>query len=223
MITLLVFTNGRDELLKATLDSFQEKVSGPVSRVIINDDTGDSKHLAWLISNVAFTLPSVETVEFTSSDNAGFAGAIRNGWKTYLLGEQTPFIFHLEDDFIFNREVDLWEMMQILDTDSKLAQLALMRQPWNAAEIEAGSLYRLHPGSFTWRTGYCVHDMWFTTNPSLYTRSLVRSIDWPITRYSEGRFTQACRELGYHFGYMGRYDDNPWVTHIGNERVGHGY
>ncbi len=228
MITLMVFTNGRDDLLERTLCSFMENVNGPITKLIINDDTGDLEH--WkMLNKIDIAFETLESMEVLQSNRAGFNGAIRNAWAHYRANDPTPFVFHLEDDFIFNREIDLWEMMGLLDSEASLAQVALMRQPWNQTERDAGSLYKLFRTEFKQITHtaskWVEHNMWFTTNPSLYKRELVRAFDWPEGNFSEGNFTHKVREEGYHFAYMGSIVDDPWVTHIGYERASssHGY
>ena len=66
------------------------------------------------------------------------------------------------------------------------------------------------------------HDLFFTTNPSLYRRSLLDN-QWPEGPQSEGRFTGWMRDLGYRFAYLGEGSDPPWVHHIGDERAGKDY
>lgn len=237
MITLCVFTHGRYGYLSATLESFFKMTTGPVTNVIINDDSRNPK-----ISTNDFKLnnPTIESFRILQSRGFGFAGAIANVWEWLYISDwyQNPFIFHLEDDFIFNRKVDLWEMMGLLDSQPHLAQLALMRQPWNQAEKMAGSLYKVPGFEFEQKQGkyrkhrielqgddtWVEHNNWFTTNPCMYRRELVKEFDWPLGDQSEGIFTAKLREAGYRFGYLGTLEDEPWVTHIGSDRGdGHGY
>lgn len=230
MITLMIFTHGRDRLLQKTIDSFNRNVTGPITRVIVNDDSiVRHNHLCDIVH---IRNKNVASCSFLKSGGIGFAGAIANAWEYFYLYPETPYIFHLEDDFIFNREIDLWQMMGIMDSQPQLAQLALMRQPWNEQEKEAGSLYRLNFESFHNKRNYIhdamdrwvEHDLWFTTNPCLYPRQLVKEFDWPQCDHSEGIFTHTLLERGFKFGYVGTKEDEPWVTHIGNDRFhGKGY
>lgn len=224
MITLVVFTHGRTDYLQQTIKSFGHKALGPITDLVINNDSHDSRFCPD-IEFEGYAFKNLRKVHYLESDGAGFAGAIANAWEYLHLGNaDNPYIFHLEDDFLFNRQIDLWEMMVILDSHSYMAQLALMRQPCNLEEAKAGSLYELHKGCFTTHVGFSEHDLWFTTNPCMYRRELIREFDWPLEEGSEGKFTIKLREAGYKFGYMGKLDDKPWVTHIGVDRAnGKGY
>jgi hypothetical protein len=108
----------------------------------------------------------------------------------------------------------------------------LKRQAWNDAERSAGGFMQIDPASYVQCAQYdgdqtlawVEHRLFFTTNPSLYRRSLILEADWPDSEQSEGMFTHLLREdPDARFGYWGRRDDEPWVHHIGVERIGTGY
>lgn len=247
MITLLVMTNGRKECLLKTMQSANEMLIGPIRRVLVNDDSADKDYYQWLNRNFCFTNgdigksivnPCMTRIQ-SVTECQGFGGAIINAWETIKTRcyTDTQFVFHLEDDFIFTRPVDLWEMMATLDSNPFLSQVALQRQPWNEAEKAAGSIYNSRPGAFQqkrpmvidqpWRssnlTGWIEHTEFFTTNPSLYRRSMLFGYPWPTGTGSEGNYSAHLRECGFKFGYWGNLTDDPWVIHIGNERVGKNY
>ena len=232
MITLLIFTHGRDLCLKQTLESFADNVKGPITDVVINDDSPEPRDLS-----IFEYFPRETTVTYLRSGGVGFGRAINKTWNFVKGNIHRPFIFHLEDDFTFNEEIDLWQMMGILDYNPNLVQLALMRQPYNDVEMAAGSLYELHRDSFESVTNtylypggfhlpiegqdkWVEHDMWFTTNPSLYRRELVQEFEWPICDHSEGFMSFELVRKGFKFGYLGTTEDPPKVTHIGNDRMG---
>jgi hypothetical protein len=115
-----------------------------------------------------------------------------------------------------------------LEFRPQLMQLALLRQPWNEAEIEAGGIIQQNPDAFEqhqfgdsiyWNE----HTEFFTTNPSLYRTSMIHEFQWPTGRRSERKFSDMALQAGWKFGYWGHKDGNPWVEHIGDERVGTGY
>lgn len=221
MIALLVMTDGR-ETIHDTLASWRANVSGPVSEWWIHDDTGDPAHAAELRGRY----PEFEVVE--TAGRSGFGGAIRNAWATLRAGSGAPFVFHLEDDFTFNRPVDLGNLVEVLNTCPHLQQLAFRRQPWNDAERAAGGIIEQHPGDYCaclLRPGveWLEHRRFFTTNPSLYRRELLAR-DWPEGAQSEGRFGVELFADPLKFaGYWGPRHSPPWVHHIGNVRHGIGY
>lgn len=215
MISLLVFTNGRRECLRRTIESARAMLDGPIGYRLMVDDACDPMFAAHLDE----TYPDFHRVHHAT--RAGFAGAIQSGWNH--APECFEWIFHLEDDFVFQRRVDLRAMIETLDPDPKLVQLALKRQPWNEIERERGTVYR---------DGFEQHEKphphirqraYFTTNPSLYHRRLTAK-GWPQCPQSEGIFThRLLADVDVRFGYWGRLDDAPWVEHVGDQRVGTGY
>lgn len=236
MIALLVITDGRRDCITQTIPSALAMLEGPITSRVIYDDSGDPEHRAWL----ADTFPTFEII-WHPDGRQGFGGAIRTAW-THLATGPEPFIFHLEDDFTFNRPVKLKAMAGVLASNDTVIQLALRRQPWNQHERLAGGVVEQHPDDYTdvnlWddtnRMAYgledprlhpvLLHRLFFTTNPSLYRRSLCEQ-GWPTGSASEGVFTHQMLQAdpAAVFGYWGARDSGEWVTHIGKERVGVGY
>lgn len=221
MITLVVFTDGRDHIYQA-LPSALEHLDGPITRKIIYDDSGDALNRACL----ADTFPEF-VVAHHEDGRQGFGGAIRFMWK-HLVYDDNPFVFHLEDDFLFDRDVDLEAMIDVMAERPELVQLALRRQAWSDVERAAGGVVEANPtGFFDCHDGtndWLEHTNFFTTNPCLYRRSLCAQ-GWPPDPFSEGQFGIQLRERlqGCVFGYWGARDSGTWVEHIGRERVGNGY
>lgn len=218
MIALLVMTDGRDDLLARTLDSAEQNLRGPITRRVIHTDNGmqHRRDLAlrygdWLV---------------IGGKRRGFGGAIDRAWKA-LEGTPERFVFHLEDDFTFNRPVDLTAMMAVLHSDPKLHQLCLRRQPWNEVEQKAGGIVESWPDAYTERSNahgtWLEHRLFFSTNPSLYRLSLTAG-GWPTGARSEGRFSEALfTDPEARCGFWGSRDSGEAVCHIGTNRVGVSY
>lgn len=221
MITLLVVTDGRAGLLERTLNTFEQGVTqAPISRrIVVNDCPGDPDHEAW-----------IDTLGFDvhlrpQTGRRGFAGAIRAGWEA--IGDNTDYVFHLEDDFVFTRHVDLVALARVLDDHPELVQMALRRQAWNDEEIAAGGIVETHPDQYQDCTDgfhwWLEHRMFFTTNPSLYP-GWVRDRGWPEGPHSEGRFGQTLfLDAELRSAFWGRREDPPWVLHTGAVRTGTGH
>jgi hypothetical protein len=221
-VTLLVMTDGRRDCLARTVASATANLDGLITRGVIHDDSGDANHRCWLAK--AF----VDFDIVHAGQRQGFGGAIRSAWSHLLAGPPTDHVFHLEDDFLFNRPVPLDAMAEVLDTEPHLVQLALRRQPWNADERAAGGIVEQHPWDYVDRIDtaghqWLEHRRFFTTNPSVYRWSLMRNV-WPRGANSEGRFTHhLLASPKVRFGFWGSRDSGEWVEHIGHERVGSGY
>lgn len=231
MIAVTVMTDGRDDLLEQTVESLLANVTGPITRLVMFDDTGDHAHHALLQDRYG---PDGFTIVSHPAGRQGFGGAIRTvrAW----LDENTtePWQFASEDDFRFERKVDLAAMIQVMEDRPYLTQMALVRQAWNQQEIDAGGLLEANPSAYSQHTDgvnwWLQHRLFFTTNASLFRRSLL-SLGWPEGDGSEGRFhlqlmqdgtpERAGRDLWS--GYWGQRTDGPWIHHIGMERAGYGY
>lgn len=228
--TALVFiTDGRRQYAERTLASLRahsiDLPSGFNRRFVQSicvDDSCDPAYSAWLDEQWPWThhLP-------TGRRKRGFDGAIRAGWEAVQHGIE--YVFHLEDDFEFERELPLASMQWILQHQPHVVQVALKRQPWSDEEIREGGIVQVNPDAFEQKIGqtgfgwpeWYEHRLFFTTNPSLYRRSLLDR-GWPVGEHSEGRFTLEL--LGDDpeatFAYIGKKYDEPWVTHIGGEVPG---
>lgn len=194
-----------------------------VCLLLISD--GRDEYLERTIASAQEMLPTFDQL-VTIDDSAhelGFAGAIQAGWREVA----TDYVLHLEQDFTFNAPVPVGRMVRLLERHPHLAQVALKRQPWNAAERGAGGIVELHPDDFVERYDdgavWTEHRRFFTTNPSVYPSRLCE-LGWPQTHESEGIFTHRLLENpDLRFAFWGGKFDAPLVTHIGETRAGVGY
>lgn len=221
MIHLLVITDGRRSCISRSIPSALAMLEGPITNWTICDDSADPDYNSWLRR----TFPDFDII--SGPARLGFGGNIQRAWAFVAENSSAEYVFHLEDDFTFNRVVPLREMMSVLSIYPSLVQLALRRQPWNTLERAAGGVIEQFPEAYTERhnnaLAWLEHRLFFTTNPSLYRASLCRT-PWPDGSESEGHFThELLTDPEIRFGFWGARDSGEWVTHIGNERVGNGY
>jgi hypothetical protein len=214
-VDVFCLTAGRKEYLERTLASFAERVHGDIQERVIQDDSGDPAFGRWL----AETYPDWEII--TTKGKIGFTKAIRNIWRTLRNRDGAPYMFHLEEDFVFERDVELADMIDVLNSDPRLAQAALLRGPFFEPEFKAGGIVEEDPAAYEHRDGYLAHTKYFTTNPCLYRRRLMTDTMWPNVANSETLFTRNLVRQGKLFALMG--DGTPWVSHIGHERTNLGY
>jgi glycosyltransferase involved in cell wall biosynthesis len=217
---ILIFTDGRKDYLEETIASLRQAWGDqPVDEVVIINDSSSAKYQYWLRQEY----PGDRQIHHQG--RRGFAGAIQSGWDA-VIGHD--WIFHLEDDFIFNEPLNLEGMKTVLRERPDIVQMALKRQPWNDLEREAGGFMERFPSAYTNEItdGYrwCWQQIFFTTNPSLYRGSLMER-GWPQESESEGKFGLRLMKANpdVKFGFWGHKADPPRVHHIGAERVGKGY
>lgn len=223
-----MFTDGRRDCISQTIPSALENLKGTLDFKIIHDDSADPDYKSWLHREFG---PLGFRIIGSLTYKRGFGGSIAWMWETcdFALPETVQWLFHLEDDFTFNRPVDLEAMQDVLKANPHLVQLVLKRQPWNDEERKAGGIIEQHPEDYLQCNDiagdeWVKHRKFFSTNPSLYRRSLTK-IGWPDVPQSEGIFTHQLLEKpeALYFAFWGNRLDEPWVTHIGNQRVGIGY
>jgi hypothetical protein len=226
-VVLLVMTDGRDEYLCKSVASALAHLDGPITRRVMHDDTGDDEYRRGL----AAAYPTFEHIN--GGKRQGFGGAIRSAWSHLALGSER-YVWHHEADFIYNEPVPINGLIQLLQAYPHLVQVALRRQPWGQAEELAGGVVEQHPAAYTDKSlgkyQWLEHRLFLTTNPSIYRRTLC-TLGWPEGDQSEGRFTHQLLRDGspevdgerVRFAYWGERDSEPWVTHIGHQRVGVGY
>lgn len=218
-VALLVIGDGRDALKQDTLRSWNEAAHDHELVTLV--DVDDRFH------------------------TMGFCGAIRDGWERLrVLRAIRPFdyVFHLEEDWRFDRDFSIRDMADVLDSDTSLAQIALRRGPENDIEAAAGGLVEVWPDEYSdaslfvggvhppptveeaRQIDYLRHRLYWTTNPSLYHADLVAHYDWPEGPRCEAAFTLTMQAESLAFAFLGSRSESPWITHTGrHQRRGRGY
>lgn len=235
MIDIVIIGDGRDAYLTRCANSLHH-LCGNIKRTWLYDDTGNEEYRRIL----KYRYP--DWIHINGGPRQGCAGAFQQVWKQlaeHPLGKEpkAEFFFLIEQDFEFSRPIDLDSMAELLTERPYLAEVALVRQPWNSEEKRAGGIIEWHPD---WYVDMVDHTgrQWlehrnFTTNPCLFRRSLL-NIPWPPhtpTAYSEGIFSHHIHSVGtpevpgdqVRCAYWGARGSGPWVEHIGYQRIGTGY
>lgn len=229
MIDVLIITDGRRDCVHRAASSARVSLVGDIGQWWVYDDTGDPDHAAWLRG----LFPHANVFQHPDG-RQGFGGAIAYAWSELAAGSDASHIFHLEDDFTFNRDIPVDKMAVVLDSCPEIVQMALRRQPWNDAEKAAGGVVELQPDEFHdaflathhgSRFDWLEHQLFWTTNPSLIRRQHIIDHPWPNVEQSEGIYTRQLldHDPDYRFGYWGARDSGEWVHHIGDRRAGTGY
>lgn len=216
MLALLLIHDGRphlDEVIQSARLSLPWPWIDP--KVLVVDVPGDDGEA--YVDELERIFPELDVNQARRDEKAGFTGAIRRGWDILRPLAGFDYVFHLEDDFVFETAPPCSSMIEILDRDPWLAQVALARQPVNRREVAAGGMLRTiadleQCARFDHR--WMVHRSFFTTNPSIYPRELL-SIGFPDPPDSEAKFGDELVRRGYSFAFAGSPDDPPAVRHLG--------
>lgn len=213
-ICLVMVTDGRNELLeKAYTSACVNLASIPILRRILVDDSGRGASEAYWRGFGAVV---------AHEERQGLAAAVRDGWRTAAsLGAE--YVFHMEDDFVFEYEPDLRAMIAVLDANPYLSQMSLKRQPVNDAEEAAGGFVQVQPHLYEQAIDsdcdlqWLEHRVCYSLNPHLVPRRVFAG-GWPDG--NEAGQTANLNELAENrFGIWGRLDDPPRVRHLGTYRA----
>ena len=220
-VTLVVTTGGdeatwpeRSAYLRQSLASLVARVKGPIVQRVVYSDWADHRdELEAIAADFGFYV--------AGEGHHGYTGARRRLWSYLAKRARGQYIFATEDDFTYDRDVDLEPMIETLEAQPELRQLALLRAAYYPRELEAGgvlqSLSTPHELVNHRPYPFVRHRDHFTANPSLFRRSLT-DVAWPDTRSSERAFGDAVlRQPQAAFGYWGTGE--PWVSHIGAVRA----
>ncbi len=213
MIALGIIHDGRLDYLHRTVESAIEKMDGLFTHRFIVDDTGTDESGAYLKEHFPYWMICHHDTR------RGLAGAVWTCWQTATdLG--ADHLFHLEDDFTMNVDIDVQGMCDLLDTFDHLSQLVLKRQPWSPEEIQAGGQIETAPELYTEETDgssfWVEHRRLFSFNPCLIPRSTFAREWGPIL---EADVTAVLNLSPLNqFAYWGKRDAPPLCTHIGAVR-----
>ena len=209
-VCLVIITDGRQACISETIPSMRKNLNYHFYEKIIINDSADLRYHQYLMSNYPdFRIVSHET-------RRGLAGAVQSAWTS--VSRDSDYVFHLEDDFLFNQEISIENLISLLESNPNLVQMALVRAPVNPPEEEVGGFVFQHLEDYTQKDGFFEHGRLFTLNPCLYPMSTVR-MGWP-DHGGESEFTSKVHSLNdsYRFGFYGNIYDKPYVTHIGGRR-----
>lgn len=218
MIAVVCLTAGRDDYLAQTIASFEERVRGPITCRVMFDDSGDSTAM----TRLGKQFPDFAVIG--DVERRGQAAKIRSIFN-FLQGRTEKYVFWLEEDFTFDRDVDLLDLVELLEEHPEYSQAQLLRQSWYPVEVEAGGIIERNPERFTLRDfggdRPCAieHREYWTWNPCLFRREEIIDRTYPLRGDHEQRFgLQLLREdIDRRFAIVG--DGAPWVTHIGAEKA----
>lgn len=227
-IALVVLSDGRDDYLRQTITSLNQRVTGDITERWLFDDSGDPNYRRDLLDRYP------EYWHLDLGTRRGFTQMMIHMWDTLRVESKARWILHLEQDFTFNRPINLGDVTEVMDAHQYMAQMAFKRQPWNQEERDAGGFVEMHPDSYVdqsdGRHDWLEHRRFFTCNPCVYPQHLT-NIGWQPGVNTEGHFglrlfregTLSTEPEDVRCAFWGKRAEPPWVHHIGVHRAGMGY
>lgn len=209
-VSLIVITDGRQDCISRTIDRLHGICTFNFFEKLIINDSANPKYHEYLVGRFfGFRVVSHD-------QRRGLAGAVQSAWEN--VSDDTQYIFHLEDDFLLNEDVNIDKMITLLNNKETLTQMALIRNPVNPPEEEVGGFVFQNLHDYHQHDGWFDHQRLFTLNPCIYAKDLTK-IGWP-DHGGEREFTDKLHSMNkeYCFGFYGDIYDPPRVTHIGGRR-----
>jgi len=132
MIDIAITATIRPDLLKRTLDSFYKncfmdycyKIKNDNLHIVINvDPVGDSKNFKQ-INMIEICKQYSDNITYNIPRKPNFAKAVKWVWSNCT----NDFIFHLEDDWELNRNINLMKIITLLNNNNDLAAIKLFKK-----------------------------------------------------------------------------------------------
>lgn len=210
-VSLVVITDGRQACIEKTINRFNHIIDFDFFEKLIINDSADPRYHEFLVKR----FPEFEVISHET--RRGLAGAVQSAWAS--VSRECDYVFHLEDDFIFEKSIDINHMAFLLRRNPHLVQMALVRAPVNPPEEEVGGFVFQHLSDYAQKDEFFEHGRLFTLNPCVYPMTTV-AMGWP-DHGGESEFTSKVHSINkdYRFGFYGNIYDAPLVTHIGGRRT----
>lgn len=190
-VTVCITSCGRLDLLEKTLASFTSFNTG--GRFVLSEDSTDPK----VIAEASQRYPTFRVL--SGLERMGLMGSID---RIYSVVE-TPYIFHLEDDWTFEGPVDWAAAISLLESNDKVANVCVRRfdeikpryRKQSQAITSGGAEFRLmqanaHPEFFGW-----------TSNPGLIRKSLYDRYK-PFARLLHDQMSREIKANGQTVAYL---------------------
>lgn len=211
MVTVVITSCNRIDLLQKTTQSFLEYNTYPVSEYIIVDDSGNAQAHA----EIRRLYPDWTLI--LDSQHRGQIQCIDDAYSRV----KTPYIFHCEDDWGFTRSGFMEPSLKILEHDKRSMLVWILLPPLQIAESE---VFKIDDIEYRY-LGDDVSGLWhgFTWNPSLR-----RLLDYELVKpYSgfiqEGDFNALTEQrigikLYEKYGFKAAVLNDEYCKHLGENR-----
>ena len=129
-VTLFITSCGRPRLLRRTLISFVKFNTYPIKQVILCEDSG--------VSGIVDFAKKILPYPLTFCYNEERIGQMKTIEK-YITLVETPYVFHLEDDYEFFDYGFIELSFKILDSDKKISQVLLEDEQHDFFKVDIGN------------------------------------------------------------------------------------
>lgn len=207
VVTLVITSCGRFDLLQETMSSFFRHNTYPIREVIITDDSDQ------IVPKFAYAYHKSTTV-INPKIRVGQIKSIDRAYERI----ETDLIFHCEDDWLFLRDGFIEESLLRLNNDSRVVAV------WLRNHQELGLLLFINGHFEGHKQGNWIWNYGFTFNPGLRrlkdykvigSFNKIIAFDPQNAILSEKAIAQVYKDKGY---YGDITDSQGYIRHIGDNR-----
>lgn len=204
-ITLCLTIGGRPDHLQRTLASLPD--SGRFAAVIAVNDFGDEA------SNTVFraAFPSGQLI--VPGCHLGHHRAVDQLYQRV----QTPYVFHCEDDWLFVRSLDWWQVIKLLERNAEISQVCLRDvEDFGMPDAERQQVRIVEDGEISYLRLDQAEPKWhgYTFNPHLAPLKLWRDLGGFSRFRAEWNLSNTLRRRGRFVAYL----PSGLCFHIGADR-----
>jgi glycosyltransferase involved in cell wall biosynthesis len=202
-ITLCITMGRRPELLRRTLESLNQWCT--FEKVIaINDFRDDATNQVFLE-----VFPNSELISLT--EQLGHHGAV-----DYMYAKvETPYVFHCEDDWLFDAPFNFEAMKDLLSTNKSVSQICFRKMSdFSADDVDPEKVVEVVSPQMSYLRLDHLHKQWhgYTFNPHLVSRQLWAELGGFGSFKKERHISRAVRAQGRYVAYL-----NPGnCSHLGD-------
>lgn len=190
-VTVCITSCGRPDLLATTLASFRTYNKG--GRYLISEDSTNEP----LIAEMARTYPDIPVL--SGPDRLGLMGSIDRLYGAV----ETPYIFHLEDDWEFDGPIDWDAAIALLEANDKVANVSMRAFDEIKPKFQARSDKLKHAGADfqLMRTNSHPEFFGWSSNPGLIRKSLYEAYK-PFGRMLHDQMSGLIKKDGRTVAYL---------------------
>lgn len=203
MITLCMTIGRRPDLLEKTLESLQAHRFQFENIIAINDFRDEP-------TNQMFRALCPQGQLISLNHQLGHHAAVDRMYEQVI----TPYVFHCEDDWAFDREINLESCIALLDSEPLISQVCFRRvTDFNFSDIEINKIFRILTSNLNYSRLDSIHPQWhgYTFNPHLASLDLWKQIGRFSQFKKERHISRAIRKQGRFSAYL----EPGCCTHIG--------
>ncbi len=222
-IAWITLTSGRKDYLQTSRKSWYKFVDQKNLEEIIIDTSGNAEYAEWLSNE--YPNAKIFSLDKTEVIRGDWHNGIKQAYEYFYNTAKTiecDYIFHTEDDYVALTSINLYDSIEILESDPDIVQVNFVRQPWGKDEEESGGVLKncqklgnVMTEKNNGKNKWVEHRAYFTFGPSIYRKEIC-FIDKDASHNPEIAITyKLFSDLNKKTATFGTIDDMNLVEHIG--------